>query len=227
MIVSEIDLMHFITKSIHRCSTPSLFITLRNFHSFRSYALLISRFKAIYPNFPINLQFMVFIASKATIMLSKINLPGTKTDWFGDIMLGKTVFNLLAKIFEISLKSIWPKRAECIHLENCILHFLSSESFEKHNVHFCSYFVFHCSQAIFNSFRARCSKRFLKKPLILKDNFFRCWCLIALTPCSLIRSFLEFSGNRCDIKLELKKINFSSNEAPSTKIPYNTIFIKY
>ncbi|KAK2353550.1 hypothetical protein QL285_091157 [Trifolium repens] len=66
-------------------------------------ALLISNFSATSPFFPIVFDFIKCTISIAAITLSRIDLPGTKADWFSDIQLLSTSFNLLARILATTL----------------------------------------------------------------------------------------------------------------------------
>lgn len=72
------------------------------FHSTLSKAFDRSNFRARWPFFFLEF-FVEWMSSWAIILLSVICLPGRKADWLGEIILLRMGFNLLARIFEMSL----------------------------------------------------------------------------------------------------------------------------
>ena len=97
-------LIQDLIKSVHFLSKPNLSIKFsRKVHSTRSYALLISRFKAIEPVFPVLLFFRWCKVSKATRMLSVIRQLDGNVLWDSETSFGRHFLRRLAMVLEISL----------------------------------------------------------------------------------------------------------------------------
>ena len=92
---------HTMTRFINFSLKPIfLIISSRKHYSTRSYALLISNFNAMNPWVP-DLYFCKLCkVSKATRILSEINLSLVKADWCPVMMDGSNIFRRLAKTLE-------------------------------------------------------------------------------------------------------------------------------
>ena len=97
-------LIQDLIKSVHFLSKPNLSIKfIRKVHLTRSYALLISSFKAIELVFPVLLFFRWCKVSKATRMLFVIRRLDRKVLWDSETSFGRHFLRRLAMVLEISL----------------------------------------------------------------------------------------------------------------------------
>ena len=99
----EEEEMHASIQPIQTPLNPSFFMMAsRKGHSIWSNAFSMSILRNIKPFLPL-LFLKVWISSWASMEFSWIFLPGTKANWRGEIILGRTSFNLLARILEMIL----------------------------------------------------------------------------------------------------------------------------
>lgn len=102
--------MHPKIRLIHLLWKPIFFINEhKKSHSTRSYALLISSFIVIKPDFLAFLFFMWCKVSKTTKMLSKIAISTWKALYESKIISGKIFLSLFANTFDTNLYKILHK----------------------------------------------------------------------------------------------------------------------
>ena len=99
----EEEEIHDSIQPIQVSLNPNFFMMAnKNCHSILSKSFSMSILRNIKPPLPF-IFLKVCMSSWARIELSSIFLLGTKADWRGEIILGRPIFNLLARILEMIL----------------------------------------------------------------------------------------------------------------------------